>query len=134
MRSKPLVCVVEIDRLAADAAGNHMIKKPVRTEAAEEPAPAGPAQLKKPALLDQLVARSQLKKRDAKPALDAVLALIGEALARGDELILPPLGKIRVVKSKDVGDGAQLLTLKLRSIKDQPRTGKTGLATDTEDV
>ncbi|WP_110549061.1 MULTISPECIES: HU family DNA-binding protein [Yoonia] len=95
---------------------------------------AAPMPLKKPDLLDQLATRSGLKKRDAKLALDATLALIGEALARGDDLLLPPLGRVRVVKAKDLGAGAQLLTLKLRSGKDASQSGKTGLATAVEDV
>lgn len=95
---------------------------------------AAPAPLKKPDLLDQLATRSGLKKRDAKLALDATLALIGEALARGEDLILPPLGRVRVVKAKDLGKGAQLLTLKLRSGKDAAQSSKTGLATEAEDV
>ena len=107
-----------------------------RKTTASSDTPASPAavQLKKPDLLDQMVARGQIKKRDAKPALDAALALIGEALVRGDDLILPPLGRIRVVKAKDLGEGAQLLTLKLRRGKDASQSGKTGLATDAEDV
>ncbi|WP_081625834.1 HU family DNA-binding protein [Yoonia vestfoldensis] len=109
-------------------------KTPAQSDTSMTSVSASVAQLKKPDLLDQVVARSLLKKRDVKPALDAALALIGEALARGDELILPPLGKIRVVKTKDIGDGAQLLTLKLRSTKDASQTVKTGLATDREDV
>jgi hypothetical protein len=95
---------------------------------------AASAPLKKPDLLDQLATRSGLKKRDAKLALDATLTLIGEALARGDDLLLPPLGRVRVVKAKDLGAGAQLLTLKLRSGKDASQSGKTGLATAAEDV
>jgi len=31
--------------------------------------------------------------------------------------VLPPLGKIKVVKEKDVGEGAKVLTLKLRTMK-----------------
>jgi nucleoid DNA-binding protein len=103
-----------------------------------KPKPATPtlaptAQLKKADLLDQIVARSLLKKREAKPVLDAALALIGEALARGDELMLPPLGKIRVVKTKDLGAGAQVLTLKMRSGKDASQSDKTPLATLPDD-
>lgn len=104
------------------------------SDSPKTPAPATPAQLKKPALLNQMVDRGQIKKRDAKPALDAALALIGEALGRGEDLILPPLGRLRVVKTKHLDDGAQLLTLKLRRGKDASQSGKTGLATDAEDV
>jgi nucleoid DNA-binding protein len=80
--------------------------------------PAASAQFKKPDLLDQITARTSVKKRDAKATIDAALAILGEALARGDDLVLPPLGKIRVVKSKELGEGAQALTLKLRSPKE----------------
>ncbi|WP_394177898.1 HU family DNA-binding protein [Yoonia maritima] len=73
--------------------------------------------LKKPQLFNEVVARTGLKKRDVKPAVEAALAVIGEALARGDELILPPMGKTRIVKTKDIGDGAALLTVKFRTPK-----------------
>ncbi|SFR36974.1 DNA-binding protein HU-beta [Yoonia tamlensis] len=73
--------------------------------------------LKKPQLFNEVVARTGLKKRDVKPAVEAALAVIGEALARGEELILPPMGKTRIVKSKELGNGAALLTLKFRTAK-----------------
>ena len=73
-----------------------MAKTPKLVEVSGAPAP-----MKKPQLLDEVVARTNLKKRDAKPAVEAALAVIAEALARGEELNLPPLGKLRVVKSKD---------------------------------
>ena len=40
------------------------------------------------------------------------------SLINCEELNLPPMGKLRVVKSKDVGEGAKVLTLKLRTMKD----------------
>ena len=88
---------------------------------------------KKPDLLDQIVARSTLKKRDAKAAVDAALAILGEAIARGDDIVLPPLGKIRVIKSKDMGEGASVVTLKLRTAKDASQISTTRLATDDGD-
>lgn len=75
------------------------------------------ALMKKPELLDAVVARTNLKKRDVKPAIEAALAVIAEALVRGDELNLPPMGKLRVVKSKPLDAGAHVLTLKLRTMK-----------------
>ncbi|WP_322893540.1 MULTISPECIES: HU family DNA-binding protein [unclassified Yoonia] len=113
----------------------------VVAETAPESTEAAAPQFKKPDLIDQVVARSSVKKRDAKPALEAALALIGEALARGDELVLPPLGKIRMIKSKDLGGGAQAMTLKLRTMKDVVKdpskdaveSDETALATDGED-
>lgn len=84
--------------------------------------------VRKPVFLDQVVARSGLKKRDAKTAVDAALAVLADALAKGDELVLPPLGKLRVVKAKEIGGGASVLTLKLRTTKDGAGAGKSGLA------
>ncbi len=91
------------------------------------------AQLKKPDLLDQVVGRTSLKKRDVKPAVEAALAVIAEALVRGDEVILPPMGKMRVVKSKELGDGAQVLTLKLRTPKNASYQPQASLADDDDD-
>ena len=78
---------------------------------------AEPKVIKKPDLLDQVVGRTNLKKRDVKPAVEAAFALIADALRDGAEVNVPPLGKVRVVKSKDIGDGAAVLTLKLRTPK-----------------
>ena len=74
--------------------------------------------VKKPEFIDRAVEKSGVKKHDAKPALEAALAVLAEALVKGEELNLPPMGKLRVLKSKDLGEGAQVLTLKLRTMKD----------------
>ena len=74
--------------------------------------------IKKPEFIDRAVDRTDVKRRDAKPAIKAALAVLAEALVKGEELNLPPMGKLRVVKMKDVGDGAKVLTLKLRTMKD----------------
>ena len=74
--------------------------------------------IKKPEFLDRAVERTDVKKREAKPAIEAALAVLAEALIKDEELNLPPMGKLRVVKSKDVGEGAKVLTLKLRTMKD----------------
>ncbi|MEY1555748.1 HU family DNA-binding protein [Yoonia sp. R2331] len=84
--------------------------------AAAQPVVAQQA-LKKPAFLDNAVARSGVKRRDAKPAIEAALNELREALLRGDELNLPPLGKIKVMKSKALSGGAEALTLKIRTTK-----------------
>lgn len=79
------------------------------------------AVLKKPDFLDRAVARTNTKKRDAKPVIEAALAVLGEALLAGEDVSLPPLGKLRVVRHKDLGDGAAVLTLKLRTPKHAAR-------------
>jgi len=84
--------------------------------------------LKKPALLDAVVERTNLKKRDVKPAVEAALAVIGDALREGTVVNLPPLGKLRVVKSKSLDGGAAVVTLKLRT----PKNAAVAVSGDTE--
>ena len=74
--------------------------------------------IKKPEFTDRAVDRTDVKRCDAKPAIEAALAVLAEALVNGEELNLPLMGKLRVVKMKDVGDGAKVLTLKFRRMKD----------------
>jgi nucleoid DNA-binding protein len=74
--------------------------------------------IKKPEFLDRAVERTDVKKREAKPAIEAALAVPAVSLINSEELNLPPMGKLRVVKSKDVGEGAKVLTLKLHTMKD----------------
>ncbi|WP_052700940.1 HU family DNA-binding protein [Loktanella sp. S4079] len=73
--------------------------------------------LKKPALFEEVVARTGLKKRDVKPAVEAALAVLGEALERGEDLNIPPLGKLRIVKAKDLTQGGKVMTAKIRTPK-----------------
>ena len=77
-----------------------------------------PAMTRKPEFVERVAARSGLKKRDVKSALDAVMAELTETLLRGDELVLPPMGRIRAVKTREVGGGAHVMTLKLRTMKE----------------
>lgn len=100
---------------------------PVKAKAAVAPTqkiaqPAVPVTtkmlVKKPEFLDRAIARTAVKKRDAKPAIEAALAELAALLSEGNELNLPPLGKVKLIKSKDIGDGAKVMTLKLRTMKD----------------
>jgi len=72
--------------------------------------------IKKPEFLDRVVERTDVKKREAKPAIEAALAVPAVSLINSEELNLPPMDKSRVVKSKYVGEGAKVLTLKLRTM------------------
>ncbi|WP_243403591.1 HU family DNA-binding protein [Shimia abyssi] len=73
---------------------------------------AGP-ELKKPELIDLVVERSGIKKRFAKPTIEAALAVLGEALAEGRTLNLKPMGKAKVQKSKEIARG-RVLSLRMR--------------------
>ena len=87
--------------------------------------PAGEV-VKKPEFIDRVIARTSVKKKDAKPAIEAALAELADILAAGGEVVLPPMGKIKAVKVKDLGEGAQMLTLKLRTMKDGAGMGAGG--------
>ena len=96
--------------------------------------------VKKADFIDRVIARGDLKKKDAKPAIEAALAELADILLKGDELNLAPMGKIKAVKVKDLGEGAQMMTLKLRTMKDGAGQGagagqnaKSGVAVDGDD-
>lgn len=72
----------------------------------------GPVMRKKE-LIDTVVTRSGIKKKDAKPVVDAMLAVLGEALADNRELILPPMGRVKVRKEKKLPNG-RVLVVKVR--------------------
>lgn len=80
--------------------------------AAAEPVVSAP-ELGKRELIEQVVSRSGIKKRDAKPVVEAVLALLGEAVAEGRELNLKPFGKMRVNRSQERSNG-KIYVCKLR--------------------
>ena len=80
-------------------------------------APKVGGKMKKPDFLDRAVARSGVKRRDAKPAIEAALNELAEALLRGDEINLPPLGKLKMVKDKPLTEGAHALSVKVRTMK-----------------
>ena len=92
---------------------------------ARQPEETDTALLKKPQLLDEVVLRTSLKKRDVKPAVEAAFAVLGDALRDGAEVNVPPLGKLRVVKSKALENGAAVMTLKLRTPKHAARALRT---------
>ncbi|MEP2532917.1 HU family DNA-binding protein [Shimia sp.] len=73
---------------------------------------SGP-ELKKSELIEAVVERSGIKKRYAKPSIEAALAVLGEALEEGRTLNLMPMGKAKVQKSKEIA-GGQVLSVRVR--------------------
>lgn len=98
-----------------------MSTKPAKTAAASRdkvvslvtPTLAAPI-LKLKDFVDRAADRSGVKKKDAKPAIEAALAVLAEAIEKGEELRLPPLGKLKIAKTRDV-PGGKMITLKLRT-------------------
>lgn len=71
--------------------------------------------LKKKDFIDRAIEKSGIKKADAKAAIDAALFVLAEALANGDDLILPPFGKVKVTREKAHPKG-RILMLRLQLI------------------
>ncbi|SER01942.1 HU family DNA-binding protein [Thalassovita taeanensis] len=70
-------------------------------------------EMKKRELIELVVERAGVKKKDAKPAIEAMLQILGEALADSREMNLPPLGKIKINRIKQLSN-AKVITCKLR--------------------
>ncbi len=91
--------------------------------------------MRKPDLIEKVVVRSGVKKKDAKPVVEAMLAVLGEALADGQEMRLPPLGKVMVNRTKDLENGTAYI-VKIRQPKkasgDADPAGKDPLAKAAE--
>lgn len=83
--------------------------------------------LKKKELIDLVVARSGGKKRDVKPAVEACLAVLGEMLAEGRDLNLPPMGKLKVTRSKQA-DNARILIARIRQREESGNSSPDPLA------
>ncbi|MFY0680532.1 MAG: HU family DNA-binding protein [Thalassovita sp.] len=73
-------------------------------------------ELRKPELLEMVVERSGIKKRDAKPVVEAMLEVLGESLADGREMNLRPLGKVKIMRMKQLSN-AVVLNCKVRQVQ-----------------
>jgi nucleoid DNA-binding protein len=61
--------------------------------------------LTKRELIDAAVLRSGVKKKDAKPVVEALLAILGETVASGRDLNLKPFGKLHLNRSEKRSNG-----------------------------
>lgn len=73
----------------------------------------GEAPIKKPELIERVMAETGMKKKDVKPVVEAMLAVLGRALTKGEDLTVPPLGKLMVKRTKEAAN-ATIVTVKLR--------------------
>ena len=72
--------------------------------------------LKKRELIDLVVTQSGVKKKFAKPAIESLLAVLGQAVSEGRELNLQPFGKLKIDKVEDKPN-ARVIKCKLRQSK-----------------
>lgn len=91
---------------------------------------AGPV-LKKSDLIDRVVLRSGVKKKDAKPVIEAALAVLGEALTNGEEFNLQPFGKMKINNQKEVAN-ALVYNVRIRRQKAEATLGGLNLSSDTD--
>ena len=106
---------------------------------AADPAPAAApaARVRGPVLkIKDLVARvaeaTGGKKKGVKEMVEATLAVLGDSLAKGEDLNLPGLGRTRVARSTEK-DGAALMTLKVRRGPHRKKEEKEPLAEEEEE-
>jgi hypothetical protein len=85
---------------------NVVVVETVKTVVADAP-------IKKPELIERVMAETGMKKKDVKPVVEAMLAVLGRALIGGEELTVPPLGKLMINRTKEVSN-ATIVNLKLR--------------------
>ena len=76
--------------------------------------------LRKRELVDAAVSRSGVKKKDAKPVVEAVLAELATALAEGRELALQPLGRLKINREKELPDGRVIIAKLRQKNRQQP--------------
>lgn len=77
------------------------------------PAPEISKTLGKRELIDRVVEASGIKKKAAKPVVEAMLRELGDALSRGETLNLQPFGK-GIVKNRKSLENADVVELRLR--------------------
>ena len=65
-------------------------------------------------LVERVVDATGGKKKGVKEIVEATLTQLGEALAKGEELNLPGVGKVKVARTVDRA-GRSMMTLKMRS-------------------
>lgn len=75
-----------------------------------------PKKVEKSDIIDAIVNTTDLKRGQARSALDAVLAALGDAIDEGADLKLMPFGKLKIAQRKDLPNG-EVLKLRLRRNK-----------------
>lgn len=84
---------------------------------------SGPV-MRKRELIDLVVEKSGIKKKDAKPVVEAMLAVLGEAVSDGRELNLQPFGKVKVRRAKEMPNARVMVTKIRQSINTVPEAAE----------
>lgn len=121
-----------VTKSEAVASAEKVAKTPVLVTSA---APQNMApELKKKDLIDLVTERSGVKKNAVKPVVEALLAVLGEEMAKGRDLNLAPMGKLKVTRIKQMASG-RIVICKLRqsdAASDAEKAAKDPLADAAE--
>lgn len=98
-------------------------------EFVNEPGPT--THLRRKDLIERTAARTGLRKGEVKPAIEAALEVLSESLDAGEGLILPPFGRLKVIKRKDLEKGEVLIT-RIRRSAPEEQTSDEALAEAAE--
>ena len=85
--------------------------------------------IKKKEIVEHVAASTHLNKRDARESLETALAFLHERLTACEEVQIPPLGKIRVVRQNE---GSSREKIVYRLILSKPKA--PGDAEDVETI
>ncbi|MFG6080912.1 HU family DNA-binding protein [Paracoccus litorisediminis] len=91
-------------------------KRKGRAEAGDRPDPDNATVLQKRQLVALIAQRVGRRNAEVREIVEATLAELGEAISAGQTLALPPLGRARISKQKDVS-GSEVIVLRLRRRK-----------------
>ena len=94
----PLTGQSAVKKAPAGTIATPSVVEPLRTVI------VGPV-LRKKELIDTVVERTGAKKKDAKPIIEAMLDVLGDALRDNRELNLQPMGKFKVSNEKHFANG-----------------------------
>jgi|SRR6056297_268032 len=93
-------------------------------------------EMKKKELIEAVCARTDVKRKFAKPVIEAMMEVLGEAIAEGRVLNLQPMGKMVSKRSKETAN-ARVSVLRVRQSKSagitqSPETVKEAIADEAE--
>ncbi len=128
--AKPVTAKAAVAPLAKTPSASVPKVEPVALQiVAPVPAAAKAAQLKMKDLIERVVKASGAKKKGVKEIVEATLATLGDALAKGEAINLPGFGRAKVAHAEDKAAGKPMtIKMKSQSAADPKKPGKLPLA------
>ena len=123
-KDKPAKTKASVAKSAAAKAAKPTV---VAASAVDVPVPEVVTELGKKDFLDRVANASGVKRGTAKKVVDAVLMELGDTLQRGENVNLPPLGKLSINRMKEAPN-AHVMIAKIRRSKAMVEAAKTPAA------